>query len=267
MANSSPRPTRHALTKRDHSVLAYISRFRLLSRDQLMALAPFGSLTRANTRLAILMRAGLLARKQLPLYPGHGSAQALYYLTAKCGGLVETDSAELAQRQRQIGRWDMRQIEHVRAANQVLINLVAAIEGSSNTSLDSFRTEPELRRIFLERSLVPDGWISWSANGQRFNCFLEIDLHHEGLKEWRKKILEYRSYAESGLNQELFGFRFFRILVLAKSRVRLNNLRQVAAEAGQLFGFAQIDQIDSRNILDAIWLPAAGNTPASLMEL
>jgi hypothetical protein len=259
--------SRHALTQRDRSVLAYVSRFRLLSRDQLMALAPFTSLTRANTRLAILLRAGLLARKQLPVYPGHGGAQALYYLTAKAVGLVEADATELALRQRQIARWDLRQIEHVRAANQVLIHLIIALGVSSTATLDSFRTEPELRRVFLERTLVPDGWISWSANGRRFNCFLEIDLHHEGLKEWRKKISEYCGYAQSGLHQELFGFRFFRILVLAKSRARLNNLRHLAAEAGQIFHFAELDHINSGNVFDARWLPAAGSTPAALMEL
>src|SRR5207244_3591664 len=68
------------LTERDRRIADLVYRYRLLSRDQLMKLAPFGSLTRANTRLAALVQAGLLSRKVVPVYPGKGGAQALYFL-------------------------------------------------------------------------------------------------------------------------------------------------------------------------------------------
>jgi hypothetical protein len=85
------------LTERDHRLVALVARFRLLSRDQLMALAPFGSLTRANTRLAALVRMRALARKNVPVYPGHGSAQALYHLGRKAREVVPSISASSAR--------------------------------------------------------------------------------------------------------------------------------------------------------------------------
>src|SRR5437762_2966220 len=66
MSEKRPAPSsddRLVLTERDRRLLDQVGRFRLVSRDQAMALAPFGSLTRANTRLARLVQARLLARK------------------------------------------------------------------------------------------------------------------------------------------------------------------------------------------------------------
>ena len=113
---------------------------------------------------------------------------------------------------------------------------------------------------------MPDGWIAWTGEGKRFNCFTETDLHSEGLTVWRSKILAYLEYAESGQHQELFGFRAFRVLVLAKSRVRLENLRRIAVPAGQLFRFADLGTVDADNIMGKIWLPASGLTPLALTE-
>src|SRR5207253_9649107 len=97
--------------------------------------------------------------------------------------------------------------------------------------LISFRTEPELRQMFSDRTLVPDGWIEFEHTSRRFNCFVEVDLHHEGLYEWRTKVLRYLEYAESNLHEERFGFRSFLVLVLAKSNERLRHLRQIGEAA------------------------------------
>lgn len=260
------RQSRIAVTERDCHLLSLVARFRLLSRDQLMTLTPFGSLTRANTRLAALVRARFLARKELPVCPGHGSAQSLYYASRRSAEVLPLDRQAVVGQIRQIPRWDLRQVEHVRTANQVLVDFIAALRPCPEAALIAFRTEPELRQIFLNRGLVPDGWIVWTTAGKRFNCFIEVDLHHEGLTVWRRKILEYLTYAESGLHQELFGFRAFRVLVLVKSRARLENLRQIAIEAGQLFRFAELTAVNADTVLEPVWLPASGSATLALTE-
>jgi protein involved in plasmid replication-relaxation len=265
-ADKHKAPLRIALTERDRRLLSLVARFHLLSRDQLMALTPFGSLTRANTRLKALVHIGLLNRKSLPVYPGHGSAQSLYYLGKKAAGVVQLNDRSLASQRRQISRWELRQVEHVRAANQVLADFMTALDCSGHSKLEVFRSEPELRQAFFDRALVPDGWIAWISGGRRFNCFIEVDLHHEGLTEWRQKVLAYLDYAESGLHQERFGFAGFRTLVLAKSAARLSNLQQIAIYAGRLFLFADLHQINRTNVLSRVWLPAAGSYPLALAE-
>ncbi|MCI0422837.1 MAG: replication-relaxation family protein [Acidobacteria bacterium] len=261
-----PRSSSICVTQRDRRVIEFTYRFRLLSRNQVMALAPYRSLTRANTRLADLVRTRLLSRKRLPVYPGKGSAQALYFLGPKSAAVLDVDPPTVTKQTRQVSRWDLRQTEHVIAANQVLVDLLTSIGRSADASLLSFRTESELRLLFLNQSPVPDGWLAWVEAGRRFNCFIEVDLHHEGLIEWRKKILAYQSYAESGLHDELFGYRAFRVLVLVKSKARLENLRQIGQEAGRLFLFAEMSKVGAQEILGLSWLPASGERLIALAQ-
>lgn len=252
------------MTARDRRAIEFLYRFRLLTRDQIMALAPFHSLTRVNTRLPALTRADVLSRKRLPIYPGQGSAQNLYYLGRKATDLVPIDPAAILQQVRQVGRWDLRQVEHVRAANGVLIGLYTALSRAHSDV--RFETEPELRNKFQGRTFVPDGWIAWTAEGRRFNCFLEIDLHHEGLTDWREKILTYQTYADSGEHQQRFGFRGFRVLGLAQTARRLAGLRQVAASAGRLFLFSELGTPPDAMAGDAVWFRAAGADRLRLVE-
>jgi hypothetical protein len=258
--------SRVILTERDARILQLVSRFRLMKRDQIMALAPFESLTRANTRLAALVHARLLSRKLLPIYPGNGSAQALYFLGRASGSVLSIDPKCLSQQLRQASRWDLRQVAHVLAANQGLTDALGAAAKSNGVAVHGFRTEPELRQMFSDRRLVPDGWFAWTESGKRFNCFFEIDLHHEGLREWRAKVLRYVEYAESGMHQERFGFRAFRVCVLAKSALRLDNLRRVTELAGGLFLFGQMGAVDAANFFSPIWLGARGTARVSLFE-
>ena len=256
------RQARLLLTDRDRRVLTLAWRFRLLSRDQFMLLAPFGSLTRANTRLAALVRARLLSRKLLPVYPGQGGVQTLYFPGNASSDLLHAEPEAQRRLTRRIHRWDLGQVEHVVAANQVLSVMLAALGPQAL----SFRTEPELRQVFSDCRLVPDGWLAFETRGKAFNCFLEVDLHHEGLTEWRGKVLRYLEYAESRRHQELFGFRSVRVLVLARSTRRLDHVRRIAEQAGRLFLFAEMDAVDTRTVLNPVWLPATGSTRIRLTE-
>lgn len=255
-----------ALTERDRRVLELTRRFRLLSRDQIMTLAPFGSVTRVNTRLAALVEAGLLARKSLPVFVGRGSAQSLYFATPKASGFVASAEADFGRTSRQIGRWELGQVEHVRLANQAVIEIMQSV-GKSGGDLMSFRSEPELRQVFVDRPFVPDGWIAWTWSGARFNCFVEVDLHHEGLTAWRGKVTRYLEYADAGAHQERLGFRSFRVVVLARSERRLENLRTLAVPAGRLFLFRRIgDGEPAPSLRERVWLRAAGSEPVGLVE-
>lgn len=252
------------ITARDRRLTEFLYRFRLLTRDQIMAVAPFHSLTRVNTRLAALTRADVLSRKHLPIYPGHGSAQNLYYIGRRATDVVPIEAASVLQQVRQVSRWDLRQVEHVRAANGVLVGLYKAFSGAHSDL--RFETEPELRHKFQGRTFVPDGWIAWTAEGRRFNCFLEIDLHHEGLTDWREKVFAYQTYADSGEHQERFGFRGFRVLGLAQTARRLTGLKLVAVSAGRLFLFSELGIPSDAMASDAVWLRAAGADRIRLVE-
>src|SRR5947207_3260760 len=56
-----------AFTERDRAVVSEVSRFGVMSRDQLMRLKFFSSKTRANDRLKRLVDEGYLAARPQPL--------------------------------------------------------------------------------------------------------------------------------------------------------------------------------------------------------
>src|SRR4029077_5291038 len=167
---------------------------------------------------------------------------------------------------RQIARWDLRQIEHVLAANQVPVDFLNAMQTTAPGVPTSFHSDPELRQIFADSALMPDGWFAWTEGGRRFNCFVEVDLHHEGLREWRSKVLRYLEYAESGLHQERFGFNAFRVCVVAKTPKRLASLRQIAEGVGRLFLFGEAGAVGAQQFFSAAWLAARGAARIRLAE-
>lgn len=252
------------LTPRDRRVLEHVWRFRLLNRDQLMLLAPFRSVTRANTRLAGLAKAKLLSRKFLPVHPGHGSAQALYAVGSATARALGKDPVEGLRQSRQASRWDAIHTAHLQTANQILVEFLAYSNRSSDPKVLGFQTEAELRRQFIDHRLVPDGWIAWAREGKRYNAFIEVDLHHEGLREWRKKIVDYLAYVESGFHSELFHFQACRILVLTRSRKRLDHIRRLAEIAGRMFLFATIDDLRPSSVFGPVWLTPSGQTRTTL---
>jgi hypothetical protein len=71
--------------------------------------------------------------------------------------------------------------------------------------------------------------------------------------------------AESGLHLERFGFRSFRVCVLAKSAARLNNLRQISTLSKALFLFGQIGSVNAGNFFNAVWR-TVHNTAINLVE-
>lgn len=244
-----------SLTERDRRIVDSVLRYSALNRDQVRVLASFGSVTRVNARLKRLVDDGYLRRRVLPVIPGRGSAQALY----APGRLAD-------KRPDRSGRWTASQLAHVVAANQVLVDAIRGSAAMPAVSLIQVNTERELRRLLTERELVPDGWFAWSQSGRRYNAFVELDLHHEGLAVWRSKILRYLAYLEAGLHQELFGFRAFRVLVVARTMRRLNNIRRVAAHIDRAFLFSTIKTVCNGNVFGPVWLRAQGNEPISLVE-
>jgi len=95
---------------------------------------------------------------------------------------------------------------------------------------------------------------------------VEVDLHHEGLREWRSKVLRYLEYAESGLHQDRFGFTAFRVCVVAKTPKRLASLRQIAEAAGRLFLFGEASAVTAQQFFNAVWLAARGTAQVRLVE-
>src|SRR5687767_2083391 len=85
------------LQDRDRRLLTEVDDTRIVDRDQAMAVAGFHSITRANTRLLRLTKAGLLRRFFIGTHSGN--RKALYTLAPKGAASVSVPLWHLHHRQ------------------------------------------------------------------------------------------------------------------------------------------------------------------------
>ena len=75
--------------------------------------------------------------------------------------------------------------------------------------------------------LIPDGYFELQLTPDtQLAAFIEVDLGHENLAIWKKKVEGYIHLAISGEFTSRFGQRRFRVLVLANSKRRCSSLRK-----------------------------------------
>ncbi len=120
------------LTDRDLQVLKDMALSHVLSRDQIIALGYFSSVTRANTRLRDLAKLGLLRRIDTPFF-----TQSLYAVSKRsCELLGQRLGAIVA------GRGDSpRFLQHALLTTEVRIKLLSR-------RASSWRFEQQIRTVF-----------------------------------------------------------------------------------------------------------------------
>jgi len=104
-----------------------------------------------------------------------------------------------------------------------------------NSAILKFLLESEVKRIIpsegrlwqdtIEFGNIPDAWVQF-AGGE---VFIEIDLGTEHAPIMKRKFDNYVAFKESGRFETTFPGCTFRVLVLATSEARIEELEQVAS--------------------------------------
>jgi hypothetical protein len=233
------------LQDRDLRFLEELGTMRVVNREQASEVAGFHSTTRVNTRLLALTRAGLLKRVFI------GSNEAAYMLSGSPVQNAGTLPAILFAR-------------HQLAINSVyLIIRHRPIPLPGTRSVRWVRFEEPISKTV---ALIPDAYFELDASGTLRCMFLEVDLGTEALTAWRHKTQGYLQLALSGEFQKAFGQPQFRVLVIADSERRLNNIRStVAKRTDKIFRFATFESIDRDGFWTSIWLRPAGDQRSPLI--
>src|SRR5262249_29466529 len=108
------------LQPRDRGLLATVAMLRVVDRDQARAIAPFGSITRANSRLLRLTHAGLLRR--MFIGTASGSRRSLYTITKKGAAVANASSSQL-QRKNDAGLIADLFIEHQLSVSSIYVSV------------------------------------------------------------------------------------------------------------------------------------------------
>ena len=208
------------LTTRDVRLLRDMALSHVLSRDQIIALGYFGSVTRANTRLRLLGRFGLVRRIDTPFF-----SQNLYCVGVKASEIVGERIAKLVAGRAASPRF----LQHALLTTNVRIELIR--RGAS-----SWRFEQQLWVCFKfagkEYQVRPDG-LADTANGL---IAVEVDLGHVAPAKFREKLLAFDAFIASGQCQRQWNAPSVSLLTLTTGKRRASQLLRLAPK-GTAFAF------------------------------
>jgi hypothetical protein len=199
------------LTSRDIKLIRDMALAQVLSRDQILKLKYFSSVTRLNSRLRELIAEGLVKRHETPYF-----TQSLYFAAPKAAEIVGENIAKLLRSR--LG--SPRLIRHSLAVTEARLNLVK--RGAS-----VFRFEQQLWCKFAVAGKVfevrPDGLAIHKDN----IAVLELDLGHTGLPKLAVKLRAYEAFIASGECKRRWQCDSFTLLMLTPGPERKRHLAQL----------------------------------------
>jgi len=250
------------LQDRDLNLLRELAILRVVDRELAKTVAGFNSTTRVNARLLALVRAGLLRRFAMGA-AGVGQ-KYLYALTRKGARYLGVPFRGPRRRSNAPLVADIF-IEHQLAINSVYRAVKCQSIPAQGVSF--IRWISFFEPVAPGLQLIPDGYFELQVTpDSRLAAFLEVDLGHENLTVWKKKVESYIQFAISGDFAKRFGQSRFRVLVVANSERRLQSLRKaVAAVTDRVFWFVTLDAVSRAGIAGPIWLRPLGTERQPLL--
>ena len=182
------------LTVRDKQLLDDLALSHVLSRDQMLELGYFGSVTRVNTRLRELTRGGFVQALDTPFF-----AQRLYCCDKGAKDVVSSRVSKLISARQSTPRF----LQHALAITNVRIAL-------NRKGMKEWWAEQELWRNLGGIEIRPDGL-----------------AHAQGPIKFQAKLLAYAALASSGDCERLYAFSSFRLLTVTTGPLRARRLRQL----------------------------------------
>lgn len=250
-------PVRVIVTERDRALLGHLTDARLLDREQIQQLLDFGSVTRANDRLARLHSAGLLYRYFVGTVAG--GRKALYALSPRGAAVIGQQL-----------RWKLRHsqdelligepgVQHQLAVNWCWISMQRGPE-SKLVRFVRFN-EP----ISASLPLMPDGYAELKGTEGTQPIFLEVDLTTETSRVWDRKVELYLKLAASGEFESIFRQPRFKVAVVGTTMRRLEGLRRVVRkQTPKLFYFTLLETIRRDGLCASPWLRPEGDAYQSI---
>jgi hypothetical protein len=225
---------------------------RVMDREQAKIAGGFHSTTRANARLLALTKAGFLKRAFL------GSRKAVYWL-APTSSQQRSTQKDLTPREP--GSLFLRHRLEINAVYLRLKHSAIPFPGWWFVRWQGFQ-----KNLSPAVPLIPDGYFEVRSSAGVRACFVEVDLGTEALPVIQKKVQMYLHLATSGEFSTLFHQSQFRVLVIANSERRAQNLRSAIAKlTDKIFWLTTLDSIHRERFWSPVWLRPTGDQLQSLL--
>lgn len=202
------------LTQRDKNLVFEVAMSHVLSRDQILALGLFNSITRVNTRLRVLRELGLIRHLETPYFRG-----SLYGVGPNASDILSGRTASLIARRQPSPRF----LRHALATTDIRLALKS--KGATD-----WRFEPMLWRTFEQGGKTfevrPDG-MALTSKGP---ILVECDLGHVSPQKVGEKLRAYHDFARGGHAKRLYQIDSFNLLIVTTGKLRATHLRDLAPD-------------------------------------
>jgi hypothetical protein len=290
------------LTPRDHDILCHVYRFRRMTREQVERLLfrpdhgqDHPTKTNiARKRLRLLFHHGYLERIPMPAANAKWALRPVYRLSRKGAELIANELGTTPGKLRYWGKGDDDDhratevsqlfLNHALDINDVRIAVQHGAAGLGCT-VEEWLDDTDLKRPERKESVtittehgghvkvpvIPDAYFVVRLGDQRARFFLELDRATMSNSRWKRRILAYRKFVESGKYFERYKATSLRILTVTTTPKRMASLQLTTANAGggDLFWFTTLPDATSGNfLLSRIWRlanEAAGGLLKSLI--
>jgi len=269
------------LTDRDLQILASVYDYRFLDTRQILALHG-GEQRSLQLRLQQLFHAGYLDRPREQLTFFRPTKYMIYGLGNKG---AEVLAEELKIERKKID-WTTKNQEvkqrylfHTWMLAQFRVTLTLALRHQPTTQLQRWQQGRRLKDFVStggERQVVfPDAFFTVEDQGELLHFFVEMDRSTMTLQRFLEKMRAYWQYWKSQGYQRKYGIEAFRVLTVAKSRERAENLRAISRLAddyqkgSEMFWFTSEESYSlekPETILQPIWQTPRDERWHSLLE-
>jgi len=270
-------PSSLILQPRDRDILLAVYSHRFLSSEQIMDMF-FGCVTRSNIRLRKLWENNFLDRHFVYPLAFHGSSQAIYSLGERGVDILAeslgVDRAEIKVNRDKDNCLSNFFVEHILAVNDFRICFQNAVNNNPQLRLERWISEREAQdgyevqkdNVTIKHRIRPDGYGRYWYQGKLYSFFLELDCSTETNGKFQSKVRSYLDYKESGRYHQIYGVKFFRVLVVTTTAKRLENLKQATESiTDDIFWFTILDEIRKGMIFGPIWRRVGQNQLLSLL--
>lgn len=239
------------IQERDLRLFEALETMRVMDREQAKIAGGFHSTTRANARLLALTNAGFLKRAFL------GSRRAVYWLASNS----QQRSTQKELTPREPAALFLRHRLEINRFYLLLKHTAIPVPRWWFVRWQGFQ-----KNLAPAVPLIPDGYFELRSSAGVRACFVEVDLGTEALPVIQRKVQLYLHLATSGEFQTLFQQGQFRVLVIANSERRLQNLRAAIAKlTDKIFWLTTLDSINRERFWSSVWLRPTGDQTQSLL--
>jgi hypothetical protein len=262
------------LQPRDEVIMTFVAEFRLLSREQIQKLLDFPCITRVNIRLKKLYDHGYLSRLFLPTITG--TPKTLYYLGPQgvpvVSDILSIDPLLLERERKHLQDRKVLFLNHQLFLNDVRIAFTLAIKNNAQMTLKQWIKERDCLIEFQHNqgsltALRPDGCLCLTYQNRLYSFFVEADCSTMTNGRLKSKAKAYIAYARSGRSEQDFGFKYFRVLIITKTEMRLSNLKSTIEELNnRIFYFAVREDVCQDFVLERVWQHAGCQGFFTLLE-